>query len=55
MPSHQSKQHFHGTVGAMPHSRRSLRAWPPELVAYREELRRAVAAIEERRRVAARR
>lgn len=29
---------------------RSLSAWPPTLVAYREELRRAVAAIEERRR-----
>lgn len=29
--------------------RYSLSAWPPTLVAYREELRRAVHAIEERR------
>lgn len=33
----------------------ALRHWPPELLAYREELRRAVAAVEERRRIAARR
>jgi hypothetical protein len=47
----------HTMTAHRPNERRqyALRHWPPELLAYREELRRAVAAVEERRRVAARR
>jgi hypothetical protein len=44
-----AQQHAHGHGGANDR-RYSLTAWPPTLVAYREELRRAVCAIEERRR-----
>ncbi|MBC5765105.1 hypothetical protein [Ramlibacter albus] len=54
MVQRKASSHLH-TTRASTGTRTDLRAWPPELLAYREELRRAVHAIEDRRRIAARR
>jgi hypothetical protein len=49
LPTHPQSSR-HGSEGRAGASRRLPQTWPAKIVAYREELRRAVGAIEERRR-----